>query len=238
MSAYEAFASVYDIFMEQIEYDQWLAHIYAVWERFGVNPKTIMDLGCGTGNFLQILENHFDCAIGIDLSESMIKIASQNCKKAKLMVGNILDFNFDQKFDLITCNYDMINHLNSIQEYIIVFKNVFKHLKQGGLFLFDFNTVEYLKNSNYQVNQWEDEETIKTGQDIFIDSNHAMFEIKVYDKKNKLLASINEVESFYDYKTIELALKDAKFDKIIFCDRDLQETKDFSAKRLFVICQK
>ena len=34
MSAYETFASVYDLFMEQVEYDEWLDHIHAVWKKY------------------------------------------------------------------------------------------------------------------------------------------------------------------------------------------------------------
>ena len=43
MSAYETFASVYDLFMEQVEYDEWLDHIHAVWKKYGITPKTILD---------------------------------------------------------------------------------------------------------------------------------------------------------------------------------------------------
>lgn len=203
-----------------------------------IKKESVLDLGCGTGNFLQNLENYFDNSIGIDLSEPMINIAKQNCKKSQLFIGNILDFHFGKNFDLITCNFDMINHLNSIDEYLIVFKNVFNHLKKGGIFLFDFNTSNFINNINTELIKWEDDDTIKTSQDTLIDDNHAMFEIKVYNKQNKLIASINEVESFYDYKTIENALKQAKFNNILFCDKDLKETENFSAKRLFVMCKK
>ena len=203
-----------------------------------IKRNSILDLGCGTGNFLQILEKHFKICIGIDLSKDMIDIAKQNCKKANLFVGNILDFQFDQKFNLITCNYDMINHLNTLEEYIKVFKNVYKHLEKGGLFLFDFNTKEYLNNLTTQPKSWENDVTIKMAQDTFIDENHAKFSIKVYDKKNNLLASIEEVESFYDYKTIELALREAGFNNIIFCNKDLQATQNLAAQRLFVMCRK
>ena len=42
MEAYSSFAQVYDLFMEQVEYDEWLDHIHAVWKKYGITPKTIM----------------------------------------------------------------------------------------------------------------------------------------------------------------------------------------------------
>ena len=43
MSAYETFASVYDLFMEQVEYDEWLDHIHAVCKKYGITPKKNLD---------------------------------------------------------------------------------------------------------------------------------------------------------------------------------------------------
>ena len=41
---------------------------------------SVLDLGCGTGNFLKRLEKHFKRTVGIDISENMIAIARKNCK--------------------------------------------------------------------------------------------------------------------------------------------------------------
>jgi tRNA/tmRNA/rRNA uracil-C5-methylase (TrmA/RlmC/RlmD family) len=104
MSAYEAFASVYDVFMEQVEYDQWLQHIYAVWDKFGLNPKTVIDLGCGTGSIaLPLAKEGYD-VIGVDLSPEMLTEADHKAmeegvsgysvpvKDVELLTKYILDF--------------------------------------------------------------------------------------------------------------------------------------------------
>ena len=70
MSAYETFASVYDLFMEQVEYDEWLDHIHAVWKKYG-NPLPKTDSGFRLWGqaviLLPLAQEGFD-VIGVDLS--------------------------------------------------------------------------------------------------------------------------------------------------------------------------
>ena len=86
MSAYETFASVYDLFMEQVEYDEWLDHIHAVWEKYGIAPKTILDLGCGTGSILLPLAQEGFDVIGVDLSSEMLTEADHKAMEAGVSV--------------------------------------------------------------------------------------------------------------------------------------------------------
>ena len=52
MNAYTDFATVYDLFMEEVPYDQWLSFLEEIWRKEGLQPEVIADLGCGTGNLL------------------------------------------------------------------------------------------------------------------------------------------------------------------------------------------
>ena len=121
MSAYEAFASVYDIFMEQVEYDQWLNHIHAIWEKFGLQPKTVIDLGCGTGSIaLPLAKEGYD-VIGVDLSPEMLTEADHKAMEEGVSVR-------------FACQ-DMTE-----LELEDAFKSIAQHMKQESLFLFDLNT--------------------------------------------------------------------------------------------------
>ncbi len=105
----------------------------------------ILDLGCGTGNLLKnySLKNN---TYGIDQSAEMIKIAQGKDKNSKYFVGDIRDFKFKEKFDIIICAFDTLNHLKNLKDWESLFKSAKKHLKDEGVFIFDFNTLEALRN--------------------------------------------------------------------------------------------
>lgn len=231
-------------------YDKNFAEIYNEnWAEFSENlalkiikltdcHNSILDLGCGTGNFLKIVEKSFDRAVGIDLSPEMIKIARKNCKKAFLKVESVTDFDFDEKFDVITCNFDMINHLQSFEEWKEVFKRVYNHLKDNGVFVFDFNTVFKLHNFDFQEHYRESEGFNFLSKNTKLDSFHARMYIQIFDKSGNKVAEVDEVESFFDEKTILEGLNRAGFQNVRFVDFDLNEVQDYNCKRLFAICGK
>ena len=48
--SYEKFAYTYDRLMNSMPYEDWLRFVKESFERFGMKPTTLVDLGCGTGN--------------------------------------------------------------------------------------------------------------------------------------------------------------------------------------------
>ena len=80
MFAYESFAEVYDEFMSDIPYDEWVCYIQKIWEKYSAKPKLVAELGCGTGNITERLANLGYDMIGIDYSENMLSKARQKAK--------------------------------------------------------------------------------------------------------------------------------------------------------------
>ncbi len=144
MSAYEAFASVYDLFMEQVSYDQWLAHIAAVWEKFGLAPRSVIDLGCGTGNLLLPLAARGLDVIGVDLSAEMLAEAEHKARQqglsVRLVCQDMTELELGEQADCILSLCDSMNYLTEDGELEQAFCRVAQHLTQDGLFLFDLNT--------------------------------------------------------------------------------------------------
>ena len=144
MSAYEAFASVYDIFMEQVEYDQWLSHIHAIWEKFGLKPKTVIDLGCGTGSIaLPLAKEGYD-VIGVDLSPEMLTEADHKAMEEGVSVRfacqDMTELELGEEADCILSLCDSMNYLTEDGQLEDAFKSIAQHMKKESLFLFDMNT--------------------------------------------------------------------------------------------------
>lgn len=95
--------------------------------------KRILEIGCGTGNLLRILEDNFS-VYGLDISPAAVQIANARLKRGKVATGNIEkdSLDFPGKFDGVV----MINVLEHLLEPGKVLKKINAISSEGGyLFL-------------------------------------------------------------------------------------------------------
>ena len=118
----------------------------------GKTNKSVLDLGCGTGQLaLHFLENGYQ-VVGIDASEHMLRYAVENARdyvdagQAKFIQGDIADFHLDGEFGLVVCTYDTMNHLSDEDALIRCFECVASVC--AGYFMFDLNTRAGLNRWN------------------------------------------------------------------------------------------
>ena len=145
--AYESFAQVYDEFMEDTPYDQWLEYIKEIFKRHGLinNTNIVAELGCGTGNMTtRLAENGFDM-IGIDISEEMLAKAIEKTQEKNLDIlylnQDMREFELYGTVDAIVAVCDSINYVIETEDLLEVFKLVNNYLEPKGLFVFDLNTI-------------------------------------------------------------------------------------------------
>jgi cyclopropane fatty-acyl-phospholipid synthase-like methyltransferase len=97
--------------------------------------KTILDVGCGNGNFLLHLQKLY-LAQGIDISSKMVKIA-----QAKGVDASCLPLEkVEQKYDALLAVADVLNYLDKsdLEKFL---KDVESHLWDDGIFICDINTL-------------------------------------------------------------------------------------------------
>ncbi|MEA4972300.1 MAG: class I SAM-dependent methyltransferase [Candidatus Metalachnospira sp.] len=150
MSSYESFASVYDLFMSDVDYDEWVEYIGKLWKKFNIKPELVCDLGCGTGNIsLRLSKKGYD-VIGIDISEDMLSKARQKAVNENLdvlfLLQDMREFELYGTVNCIVCLCDSLNYITCEEDVLTVFRLVNNYLHPNGLFIFDLNTEYKFKN--------------------------------------------------------------------------------------------
>ena len=142
MDAYTTFAQVYDLFMDNVPYEEWSEYLLSVLKEYGIHSGVICDLGCGTGKMTRLLAQAGYDMIGVDLSEDMLTIASEQNEDGILYLCQDmceLELYGTAKAMISVC--DSINYLLEEDEIIWTLQSVNRYLEPGGIFIFDFNTV-------------------------------------------------------------------------------------------------
>ena len=151
MKEYTGFASVYDMFMDNVPYDEWAEYLHELLVERGVKGGIICELGCGTGRMTRKLRDYGYDMIGIDISQEMLQVAADKEKKG--VAGEIMYLNQDMReFELygtvaaVVCICDGMNYIMEEEDLLKVFKLVNNYLDPNGVFIFDMNTPYYYKN--------------------------------------------------------------------------------------------
>ena len=108
--------------------------------RYGITFRTVAEIGCGTGLFARYLNRSWNVpVIGVDTSPDMLRIAARNCRRVRvcLLRQDIRALRLPHPVDLITCNFDTLNHLFKDGDLTGTFRSVQANLNTGGHFIFD-----------------------------------------------------------------------------------------------------
>ena len=192
---------------------------------------TLLDVGCGSGNFLNQMQNalNIDVAKGIDLSP--------------LMVSKSLDIGMDvecinlcdvkEKYDVITAVFDMLNYLNDV-ELSIFLKCVKEHLNEGGYLLCDINTLYGFEN--VAVGTYVVDDNMRF---LSIDSDFEELEyhseFTLFEKKDEHFVKSQETIMQY-YHEVAKIVKDSELTLLV--DDDVFLYADEYADKTFLVLQK
>ena len=144
MEAYTSFAQVYDLFQDNVPYEEWAAYLKELLKENGAEDGLVLDLGCGTGSMTQLLAEAGYDMIGADNSEEMLEIAME--KRAAAGLDNLNLFQDMREFELygtvraVVSICDSMNYILEPEELVQVFRLVNNYLDPGGIFIFDLNT--------------------------------------------------------------------------------------------------
>ena len=145
MEAYGKFARVYDLFMDNIDYEEWADYIQKHLEEQGIRDGLVLELGCGTGTMTGLLAQKGYDMIGVDNSEEMLAEAMEKKMESGqdilYLLQDMQEVELYGTVRAVVSVCDSLNYLTEKEDLLQVFRLVNNYLDPGGVFLFDMNTI-------------------------------------------------------------------------------------------------
>ena len=111
--------------------------------------KSLLDIGCAYGFFIDMIKDQFDVIKGIDISKDATRYVRERLK-LDVINDDLLKYDFGkEKFDII-CMWDVIEHLQHPRLYL---EKVARIMKSGALFAMTTGDIESL-NARGRGNRW------------------------------------------------------------------------------------
>lgn len=196
-----------------------------------LDVKTLLDVGCGSGDFLVSVSKalKMERVKGIDLSPLMVESS-----RAKGMDAECIDLCLlDGKYDVITAVFDMVNYLNapSFQSFLTCIAD---HLNEGGYFLFDMNTLFGFENVAVGAYIVDDDRRFLAIDSDFEEGRYNM-ELTLFEKEGECFRKLQEAITQY-YHPLQSFSSHPKLALLDHDEISLYEMGE--ADKYFVVLQK
>lgn len=233
---YKNFSKVYDKFMEICDYNEWVSLLENYIKVYNQSGNKILDLGCGTGETLVRLSEKYQCS-GLDLSEGMLKKAKIKLKgkNVPLFLGDMREFDTNEKYDVIYSFFDTVNHLTSLEDLNDLFNSVKNSLNKDGIYIFDVVDREFMEKMFPNDIYADTRKDFAMIWEHFYDEEKNLDQIEAsYFIKNKN-GTYDRLNEFYEkriftHKEIENCVKNTGLSL-----EKYEENQDLAGKRYFYI---
>ena len=215
MSSYESFAALYDRLMTDVDYDGWCDYLEASFARMKVQPKLVLELGCGTGNLTVRLANRGYSMIGLDNSSDMLTVATEKSQGLDILyvLQDMTEFELYGTVDAVVCSLDCLNYLTEEGMLEKCFSLVSLYLNPNGVFLFDLNTQYKMEHVLApETFLYDDGKIFYTWQSIWDEEyGECEYDLTFFVKEGEVYRRFEEthLQKAYSVSEVEQALKRA-----------------------------
>ena len=272
MEAYTDFAAVYDTFMDETPYDVWGDFVAGIIEKYGVSKPSstngdatkeisedskealeeernlVVELGCGTGSFTQVLKKKGYDIMGIDLSPEMLDLARKKSAEEGLQImyleQDMRELDLYCTAGTIVSICDSINYILEDEEIIDTFKLVNNFLYPKGIFIFDFNTLHKYRDVIGDTTIAENREDCSFIWDnYFHEQEHVNeYDLTIFarcDEEGELFRRSVETHFQRGYTLDEMKsfVEEAGLVFISAIDADTHEAPDDDSERIYIVAR-
>ncbi len=245
MLEYTGFAEVYDIFMDNIPYDEWSAYLISLLADYDIKDGIIAELGCGTGNISEKLDKSGFDVIGIDNSEEMLAIALdkkiENPNNILYLCQDMREFELYGTVSAVVSICDSMNYLMEEKDLIEVFKLVNNYLDPNGVFIFDLNTkAKYEKIGDKVIAENREEASFIWENHYFKEDMINQYELSIFVKsEDERYDKYEEVHSqkAFEINRVEELLKESGLEHLHTFKAFTKEQYSKNDERVYIIAK-
>jgi ubiquinone/menaquinone biosynthesis C-methylase UbiE len=134
---YKRLAKYYDLIYSWKNYKREAEIIIRLIKQYKKIPgKDLLEMGCGTGKHSAYLKDSFSI-LAMDASKEMLASARKNIKGVSFKHGDMVNFELDKIFDVITCLFSSIGYVKTYERLTKTIENFSRHLKTGGVVIIE-----------------------------------------------------------------------------------------------------
>lgn len=209
----EKLAEIYDILYSDKPYTKEIDFIESLIQKYnmGGKVKKVLDIGCGTGSHAYKLARRGYEVVGIDISPHMIKKAAERRDSAGISEDNLKFFTTsaeEMSLPLLPGTFDVAIAMFNVMGYVNlckVIKNVYRYLRFGGLFIFDFWNYSASGRAETKTHKKCSIGETTVVREGIIEKRAGYFEIKY---KFKVTHESGEEEEFEEVHKVDLLSED------------------------------
>ena len=102
------------------------------------SAKTILDVGCGTGEHaLHLRKNHCFAVDGLDRDPGLLAVAREKMPDARLFEGDMAMFEVGHRYDVVMCLFSSIGYLRTIERVTGALRCFRSHLAEDGIIVIE-----------------------------------------------------------------------------------------------------
>ena len=227
--------NLYSIVEQDLGFDNEIEELYSTYLDIidELQLKSVIDIGCGQGEFLvQIKSKKLDY-LGVDLSSQQIEV----CKSKGLYAKNIDIADVEQHFSCATAIFDVLNYIpaNELESFL---NSTYKILNKDGFFIFDVNTLfgfEEVAQGSLNI----DKKAKFIAIDAFFENNILSTTINLFEKNknNCYTKHKNTITQYYHTKDFLTKLLNKVGFSVVQIINFHLHSEDEEDKYIF-ICQK
>lgn len=240
---YERFAKVYDALMADVDYGLWAKYITSFLPQ---SEASVAECACGTGEITLRLKRMGYRVTGIDISEEMLRVASEKAREAGLKIPFVQQdmrlLTLHKRVDAVVCACDGVNYLNSLDAVRRFFESAYLALCDDGVLLFDVSSP-YKLSQTLGLNSlgYDDGELAYVWKNCYDPKSRLIeMELSFFVKNGGLYERFTEthVQRAHSQRELLKALSAAGFETTEVYDAFTRDTPKKNSQRLQFVAHK